>query len=198
MTSALEIAANVTVAASILLAGRNSVHTWWTGIIGCTLFGLVFYEARLYADVVLQGVFVLTSVIGWWQWLRGDHGHALPISRVQLRTLGWMLPTAVLASIGYGLLLHTWTDAYAPFLDSAVLVLSVVAQLLMMRRKLDSWWFWLLVNSIAIPLYTSRGLHLTAVLYGVFWINALVSLRHWRRLMREQSVATAAADAAHG
>jgi nicotinamide mononucleotide transporter len=43
MTSALEIAANVTVAASILLAGRNSVHTWWTGIIGCSLFGLVFY-----------------------------------------------------------------------------------------------------------------------------------------------------------
>ena len=130
MTSALEIAANLTVAASILLAGRNSVHTWWTGIIGCSLFGLVFYEARLYADVVLQGVFVLTSVIGWWQWLRGDHGHALPITRVQLRTLGWMLPAAVLASIGYGLLLHTWTDAYAPFLDSAVLVLSVVAQLL--------------------------------------------------------------------
>ena len=74
-----------------------------------------------------------------------------------------------------------------------MLVLSVVAQLLMMRRKLDSWWFWLLVNSIAIPLYASRGLHLTAVLYAVFWINALVSLRHWRRLMREQS-----ADAAHG
>jgi hypothetical protein len=108
MTSALEIAANLTVAASILLAGRNSVHTWWTGIIGCSLFALVFYEARLYADVVLQGVFVLTSVIGWWQWLRGDHGHALPISRVQLRTLGWMLPAAVLASVGYGLLLHTY------------------------------------------------------------------------------------------
>lgn len=186
MTSALEIAANVTVAASILLAGRNSVHTWWTGIIGCTLFGLVFYEARLYADVVLQGVFVATSVIGWWQWLRGDHGHALPITRVQLPTLAWILPAAVLASVGYGLLLHTWTDAYAPFLDSAVLVLSVVAQLLMMRRKLDSWWFWLLVNSVAVPLYASRGLHLTAVLYVVFWINALVSLRHWQRLMREQ------------
>jgi nicotinamide mononucleotide transporter len=92
----------------------------------------------------------------------------------------------VLASVGYGLLLHTWTDAYAPFLDSAVLVLSVVAQLLMMRRKLDSWWFWLLVNSVAVPLYASRGLHLTAVLYVVFWINALVSLRHWHRLMREQ------------
>jgi len=195
MTSALEIAANLTVAASILLAGRNSVHTWWTGIIGCTLFALVFHDARLYADVVLQGVFVLTSVIGWWQWLRGDHGHALPITRVQVRTLGWMLPAAVLASVGYGLLLHTWTDAYAPFLDSAVLVLSVVAQLLMMRRKLDAWWFWLLVNSIAIPLYASRGLHLTSVLYGVFWINAWVALRHWRQLMRAQELAAPLAGA---
>lgn len=197
MTSTLEIAANATVAASILLAGRNSVHTWWTGIIGCTLFGLLFHQARLYADVVLQGVFVLTSVIGWWQWLRGDHGHALPITRMHLRTLGWMLPAALLASFGYGLLLHTWTDAYAPFLDSAVLVLSVVAQLLMMRRKLESWWFWLLVNSIAMPLYASRGLHLTSVLYAVFWINALVSLRHWHGLMRAQHAVATATDDAH-
>ncbi|WP_315386395.1 nicotinamide riboside transporter PnuC [uncultured Stenotrophomonas sp.] len=197
MTTALEIAANVTVAASILLAGRNSVHTWWTGIIGCSLFALVFYEARLYADVVLQGVFVVTSVIGWWQWLRGDHGHALPITNVRLPTLAWILPAAVLASIGYGWLLHTWTDAYAPFLDSAILVLSVVAQLLMMRRKLHSWWFWLMVNSVAVPLYATRGLHLTALLYVVFWINAVVSLRHWRRLMREQS-APAEGNDAHG
>lgn len=195
MTSALEIAANLTVAASILLAGRNSVHTWWTGIIGCTLFAAVFYNARLYADVVLQGVFVVTSVIGWWQWLRGDHGHALPITSVQLRTLGWMLPAAVLASAGYGWLLHTWTDAYAPFLDSGVLVLSVVAQLMMMRRKLESWWFWLLVNSIAVPLYASRGLHLTAILYAVFWVNAVISLRHWRRLMRAQQAPATAATA---
>lgn len=197
MTSALEIAANVTVAASILLAGRNSVHTWWTGIIGCSLFALVFYEARLYADVVLQGVFVVTSVIGWWQWLRGDHGHALPITNVRLLTLAWILPAAVLASTGYGLLLHTWTDAYAPFLDSAVLVLSVVAQLLMMRRKLHSWWFWLMVNSVAVPLYASRGLHLTALLYVVFWINAVVSLRHWRRLMRGQYAQVARVSGAH-
>ncbi len=197
MTSALEIAANVTVAASILLAGRNSVHTWWTGILGCTLFGLVFHEARLYADVVLQGAFVVTSVIGWWQWKRGDHGHALPITRVNVSTLVWIVPVAVLSSIGYGLLLHTWTDAYAPFLDSAVLVLSLVAQLLMMRRKLDSWWFWLAVNSVAVPLYASRGLHLTAVLYAVFWINAVVSLRHWHRLMRDPPGQVAPTGDAH-
>ncbi|KAG1078710.1 hypothetical protein G6F40_016603 [Rhizopus arrhizus] len=71
--------------------------------------------------------------------------------------------------------------------DSAVLVLSVIAQILMMRRKLESWWVWLLVNTVAVPLYYSRGLHLTSILYVGFWINALVALRHWRNLMRVEA-----------
>ena len=69
MTTPIEVAANGVTALSILLAGRNSVHTWWTGILGCALFALVFLEARLYADVALQGFFIATSALGWWYWL---------------------------------------------------------------------------------------------------------------------------------
>jgi hypothetical protein len=43
----------------------------------------------------------------------------------------------------------------------------VIAQILMMRRKLESWWVWLLVNTVAVPLYYSRGLHLTSILRGL-------------------------------
>ena len=42
----LELAANVLITVSILLAARNSVHTWWTGILGCALFAVVFHGAR--------------------------------------------------------------------------------------------------------------------------------------------------------
>ena len=38
----LEVAANLMASLSILLAARNSVHTWWTGIVGCSLFALLF------------------------------------------------------------------------------------------------------------------------------------------------------------
>jgi len=61
--SLLEIAANGMTALSILLAGRNSVHTWWTGITGCVMFAFLFYATSLYADVVLQLFFVVTSVL---------------------------------------------------------------------------------------------------------------------------------------
>ena len=61
---AWEVAANTANAASIVLAARNSVHTWWTGILGCALFAWVFLYSRLYADVTLQRVFIAASVVG--------------------------------------------------------------------------------------------------------------------------------------
>lgn len=60
----LEIAASTTITLSIFLAGRNSVHTWWTGIIGCALFAILFYQVKLYADVLLQIFFLIASGVG--------------------------------------------------------------------------------------------------------------------------------------
>jgi nicotinamide mononucleotide transporter len=178
----LETAANAFVAAAIFLAGRNNVHTWWTGIVGCTLFALVFYEVRLYADVILQIFFVLTSIAGWYRWLHGNSGQELDVRFSKPSFLAICAALAVVAAAGYGALLHAFTDAYAPFLDSMVLVFSMLGQILMMDRRVENWWAWLLVNTIAVPLYASRGLYLTGALYAGFWINAVVSLVRWRRL----------------
>lgn len=182
MTSLLELAANVVMATSIVLAGRNSVHTWWTGIVGCLLFAVLFQQSQLYADVALQIFFVATSAMGWWQWIKGDAGRPLSVSRAQPRLFAWIVPAGVAATVAYGAVLHTFTDAYAPYIDSAVLVFSVCAQLLLMQRRLESWAFWILVNTIAAPLYASRGLYLTSLLYVAYWINAVIALSHWRAL----------------
>jgi nicotinamide mononucleotide transporter len=178
----VEIAANAFNAASIVLAGRNSLHVWWTTIVGCVLFAYVFFEAKLYADVTLQGFFITTAFVGWWRWLHGNRGAELPVRHSPPSLIAVSALAGVVVAGGYGWLLYRFTDAFAPFLDSIVLAFSVLGQLLMIDRRVESWWCWLLVNTIAVPLYAARGLHLTAVLYAAFWINAIVSLVHWRRL----------------
>jgi len=192
--SSLELLANAVTTASIFLAGRNSIHTWWSGIVGCTLFSIVFFEAKLYADVVLQVFFVATSVTGWWQWLHGQRGASLAISRAPVRLVVVATLVGVVAAIGYGEMLHRFTDAYAPMADSIVLVFSVIAQVLLMQRRIDNWPFWLLVNTIAVPLYASRGLQVTAALYAAYWVNAAVSWRHWRRLASTTQVDAVATE----
>lgn len=179
--SPLEIAANAVTAASILLAARNTIHTWWTGIVGCLLFAALFWTARLYADVVLQVFFVVTSAYGWWHWAHGAAGHALRIRSTGVGILATAGTAAVLVAAGYGALLHRFTDAYAPFADSAILAFSVLAQVLLMQRRAATWPFWIVVNTIAVPVYASRGLHLTAVLYGAYWCNAWFGWWRWRR-----------------
>jgi nicotinamide mononucleotide transporter len=178
----LEIAANAFNAASIFLAARNSVHVWWTSIVGCTLFAWVFFGAKLYADVTLQGFFIVASVIGWWRWLHGAFGQELPVRYSPRLLIVWATCAGVIVAVGYGWLLYRFTDAYAPFLDSIVLAFSVVGQLLLVARRVENWWFWLLVNTIAVPLYFSRGLYVTSALYVAFWVNALVALIKWRQL----------------
>jgi nicotinamide mononucleotide transporter len=91
---------------------------------------------------------------------------------------------AVVVALGYGALLHRFTDAYAPFLDSVILTFSVLGQFLLVGRRIENWWCWLVVNSVAVPVYFSRGLYITALLYVVFWVNAIVALVHWRRLLQ--------------
>lgn len=184
MISPLEVAANGVNTLSILLAGLNSVHTWWTGMLGCLLFGWLFFGNQLYADVTLQGFFVVTSAIGWWTWQGGERRAAPEVRHAGHRELVVGSAIALMAAAGYAWVLHRFTDAYAPLADSVVLCFSVLAQLLLMRRRYESWWMWLLVNSVAVPLYLSRGLRLTALLYLAYWLNAAVALIRWRRWVR--------------
>lgn len=188
-TAPLELAANAFTAAAIVLAGRNNIHTWWTGVVGTALFALLFARSRLYADVALQVFFVATGLLGWWKWLHGRQGEPLPVTHAGLHSLLRLVPAGLVATAAYGAMLHYFTNAYAPFIDSTVLVFSIIGQLLMMQRRVENWGFWLLVNSIAAPLYASRGLYLTAILYAGFWLNALVSWRTWYKLAapRERS-----------
>lgn len=182
MTSALEVSANAVNALSIILAARNSIHTWWTGILGCALFGAVFYLSHLYADTLLQVFFIGTSAAGWWRWKSGGgNGKALPVTHVAWPLILLVSLAAMVIAAGYGYVLWRFTDAFAPFIDSLILALSVSAQILLVLRKYESWWFWLIVNTLAVALFSIRGLWLTAGLYSAFWINAAVALVRWRR-----------------
>jgi len=104
--SLLEIAANAVVALAIFLAGRNNIHTWWIGIIGCGLFAALFYQSQLYADVTLQGFFIITGFIGWYRWSKGLSGEELPITKTHVPTLVTSVIIALIVGGAYAFMLQ--------------------------------------------------------------------------------------------
>ena len=177
-----ELLANLLVTASIVLAARNSVHVWWTGILGCAIFAWVFLGSRLYGDMVLQAFFIAASVGGWWNWLKGAGGAPVPIRWTPAPRLAAWTALSIAFAAAWAWATARYTDAASPVPDAFVLGFSVLAQLLMMGRRVENWIVWIVVNSIAVPLFWSRGLHLTAALYAFYWCNAWWALWHWRRL----------------
>ncbi len=198
-TSPLEIAANVFNLLSVWFSARNSVHTWWSGIVGCALYAVMFTGVKLYADVTLQIFFIASCIVGWWNWKKGGGRGAkigsegistlepisteLPITRVAPLAALAFAALAVLSAAGYGALLHGFTDAANPFVDSTVLALSVLAQLLMVARKIETWPVWFAVDCIAVPLYASKGLWMTAVVYAFFLVLVVMGWLRWSKLI---------------
>ena len=178
----LELAGNAFTLLSVWYARRNSPHTWWAGLVGVTLYGFMFFEARLYADTVLQVFFFATCVAGWWQWAHGGPGRGeLPITRL---AAGRRVATALVVLVGAGVagfLFDRFTDAALPYADSFILSGSVVAQLLMMRRKLEHWPTWICVDVMAVGVYSAKALYLTAAVYALLLAMCVQGSLIWRR-----------------
>lgn len=170
----------------VFLAGQNNVHTWWTGIVACILYGFVFYDAKLYADVALQGFFIGTGILGWIAWKSYKQIPDLKLRKTDTRTLSQIIVVSCLFVIVYSLLLLKFTDAANPMLDSFVLAMSIAAQIMLMQRRIETWYFWIAVNTIAVPLFWVRGLEATSILYAFFWIHAIYASFNWNKLYAKQ------------
>ena len=183
--SKLEILANVVNLISVILAARNNIHTWWTGILGCVLYFVMFFQVNLYADVTLQVFFIVTCLYGWYNWKLGKNKDELPITHTGFKNISLTILSAILLTIGYGYILFKFTNAACPFVDSLILFLSIIGQIMLMNRKLESWYFWIVVDLIAVPLYFYKDLKLTSLVYFLFLLNAVYGLISWKRELKE-------------
>lgn len=169
---------------NVALIVRRSVWNYPFGIAMVIVYFFVFAEAKLYSDAILQVFFLLIQVYGWWNWTVAirDTGD-LPVGPLRTwQRVAWGAGT-VLAGVVWGWGMARWTDAAAPFADAFVAGASVAAQILLARRRIETWVLWILVDIVAIALYVSRDLMATAGLYAVFLVLSVIGLHSWYKAM---------------
>lgn len=183
----IEVAAFITGVAAVWLAARQNIWNWPFGIVNVSLYAILFWQERLYADAGLQVVYLALSVYGWWAWLYGGAAHtALHVRRVPPKLFAVTVFAGIAFAAGVGLALRRYTDAAVPLLDSALTGGSLVAQFLMTRKYIESWPIWVLLDVVYVGLFISRELYLTALLYGIFTVLALYAWWEWQRSWRAE------------
>lgn len=192
--NSLELFAALVGAVSVWLSVRQNIWSWPTAIVNVVLYAVVFYEAKLYADMGLQVIYAVLSVYGWYEWLYGGEGRTeLRVTRLGPRLGGALALIAVAGSTALGALLHHETDAALPFMDAFLSSTSLVAQWMMTRKLLENWIVWIAVDVLYVGMFIFKGLYLTAGLYAVFLALAVKGYLDWRQSMSRHGLATAPA-----
>lgn len=177
-----EILGAITGIACVWLLTRQNVWTWPLGLANNVFWALLFFRAKLYADSLLQLVFFVLGAYGWWRWLHPlASGELVRVRRTSRRE--WLVFAVVLSASTtlVAWLLASRTDSPAPIADASVLTLSLVATWGQAQKLYESWWVWILVDVISVPLYLSRALYPTALIYFVFGLLCVRGLWAWRR-----------------
>jgi nicotinamide mononucleotide transporter len=184
----VELAGTVASAICVWLAVKQNIWTWFWGVIGVAFLGPLLFHYGLYSDAALQVLFFLpVQAIGWYWWKNKGPGHNDDLA---VSTLSVNAVLLILAGIGIsaginGFYMANYTDASFPFVDALTTWMSIAAQILMIRKYLESWILWVAMDAIAVFVYFSKGLMMMSGLYGLFFVLATMGGIAWYKSYKE-------------
>lgn len=161
---------------------REKVSAWPITIISASLFVVLFLHARLYANVGLQGFFIVLAVYGWRQWQSGGaEKTGVPVSRITGGAALLLLLITAAASALLTTVLDSATNAAEPLWDSLATAMSLAAQWMLAKKILENWLVWIAADIIFVYVYVQSALYVTAGLYIVYLVMATTGFLAWRR-----------------
>jgi nicotinamide mononucleotide transporter len=172
--SVLELIAALTSLLAVILGttGKRITWPWWA--FSSALYGVFFYQVDLFASATLQVLFIAAAVYGWFGWAPTGAvpGYTSARNR-RIIAVGTILSVAVLSPILSDIgAAATWTDAF-------VLIGSLVAQMMLIYEKYETWIVWIVVDVVATTQYLLLGYWFTALLYAIFTAVAVYGWKRW-------------------
>ncbi len=199
----------------VLCVWMTAVEDVWNfpiGIVNSAFYIVVYYRAALYADFGLFVLYVFLGFHGWYLWLYGARRRTtgpnpeepvvyprpeeeatstteLHVARADRTDL---LNSVAVVAAGlplWALLRHV--NGFAPFMDALLTVMSIVAQLMLNRKRLENWIVWIVADVLYVGLYAYKGLYLTSILYVIYCGLAIGGYLQWRRALPVRGVVAA-------
>ena len=156
---------------SVWYAKNNNLLVFPTGIISVVIYSYITYNNKLYADTGINIYYFIMSIYGWVLWTSKNHNIKKEISYCSINENIFSIIACALFFLIIQYLLQN-TDSDVIYLDSITTALSLTAMLLLARRKVENWIYWIIADSIYIPLYIYKELYPTSMQFFIFLILA--------------------------
>ena len=95
-TTFVEVAGFLSGALCVWLLVKQNIWNWPIGIINAVMYIVLFYQAKLFADMALQVIYVILGVLGWYWWLRGgNEGTELRVQRTSKKHASILVASSI-------------------------------------------------------------------------------------------------------
>jgi nicotinamide mononucleotide transporter len=192
--SLLEVGAVLCALVYMVLVAREHIACWFFAFVSTALFTVVFFEAALSFSMALNIYYMVMAGYGYWQWQQGTTGGSEPALSVQPRPLRFHLWVIAAGSIISAVLIGftsadsanadwlntNWINA----LDIVMSVFSVLTTVMVAHKVYENWFYWMVINALAVIIYSASGLTVSAGLFVVYILFAIYGWREWRGLVR--------------
>ena len=186
----IELLALIFGVVSVWFNTQEIVWGWPTGIIGTVLSGILFWEVKLYSDLILHVFYVILGFYGWYEWLYGGRNQQeLKVSLLSKKRLLLLLVLGLLGLGGFGYFFDQFSDADLPYWDAFTTSFSFVGTYMLARKKLENWLLWIMVDTVATGIYLYKELYLLSLLYFLYLGLATYGFVNWRKSMQANRMA---------
>jgi nicotinamide mononucleotide transporter len=192
--SLLEVGAVLCALAYMVLVAREHIACWFFAFVSTALFTVVFFEAALSFSMALNIYYMIMAGYGYWQWQQGTTGGSAPALSVQPRplrfhvlviTAGSMISAALIGFTSADSANADWfTTHWINALDIVMSVFSVLTTVMVAHKVYENWFYWMVINALAVIIYSASGLTVSAGLFAVYMLFAIYGWREWRCLVR--------------
>ena len=185
--STIEIIAVIISIIGVTLTIKRQMWCWFFNFIAFVLYAYIFYEYKLYGETILQFIFIVLNLYGFYHWRKGKvEEHTIRIEKSNAPTLVMQMVLASIAGLLFGLGLHYFTDASLPILDAQLAAFSLLATYWTTQKYIATWVLWVIVDIVYVGMFLYKSLYLTAGLYAVFICLAILGWKQWNAVKKQQ------------
>jgi len=173
----------------LLLEVRQKWTMWVVGVFSSAFYILIFYQAKVYAQMGLNAYFLLMNAYGFYYWRIAPQkkNKELNTSHIQPRIALYLVGATVVLTLLITWILKSFTDSEVPFSDALLAALSIVATWLVAHKVLENWFVWIFVNTYSVALYYYLEMFPTAVLYAMYASMSVVGYLQWQKTIYKEN-----------
>ncbi|WP_321326781.1 nicotinamide riboside transporter PnuC [Thiomicrorhabdus sp.] len=170
----------------VILAAKESVWCWPSAFISTIIYTVLFWDGQLPMQALLNFYYMAMAIYGFMLWnKKSDVEDRLQISNKPLKFHLIYIFTGLVVSGLIGLYLSTYPDTQLPYLDALVMVFSVMTTVLMARKVIENWLYWIVIDSFAIALYWQTGFYVTIAMFLVYLALAFYGYINWYKIHKQ-------------